>query len=86
MFERLPPREIQDIINFPINPEYQFENVKFYNRIMEKAEIKKEKYERNNPKPINYQIGEKILILVIEYKLNNYKIRNITYKTVSGSG
>ena len=62
MFERLPPREIQDIINFPTNPEYQFENVKFYNRIMEKAEMKKKKYERNNPKPIKYQIGEKILI------------------------
>ena len=62
MFERLPPREIQDIINFPTNPEYQFENVKFYNRIREKEEQRKKKYERNNPKPINYQIGEKILI------------------------
>ena len=29
---------------------------------MEKAEQKKNKYEKNNPKPINYQVGEKILI------------------------
>ena len=62
MFKRLPPREIQDIINFPNNPEYQFETVKFYNRVMEKAEMKKRKYEKNNPKPIKYQVGEKILI------------------------
>ena len=29
---------------------------------MEKAEMKKRKYEKNNPKPIKYQVGEKILI------------------------
>ena len=62
MFEKPPPREIQDIINFPINPEYQFESIKFYNRVMEKAEQQKKKYKKNHPKPINYQVGERILI------------------------
>ena len=62
MFEKPPPREIQDIINFPNNPDYQFESIKFYNRVMEKAEQLKKKYKKNHPKPIKYQVGEKILI------------------------
>ena len=59
MFEKPPPREIQDIINFPNNPDYQFEGVKFYNRVMEKAEQQKKKYTKNHPKAIKYQVGKK---------------------------
>ena len=30
MHEKLPPREISEIINFPSNPAYQFDNVRFH--------------------------------------------------------
>ena len=62
MFERPPPWEINDIVEFPINPEYQFEKRKFYNRIAEKIEQQKDKYFKNQHKTIKYDIGEKVLI------------------------
>ena len=63
MFERAPPhREIQDIIDFPTDPECQFEVKKCYNRIMEKIEKQRAKYLKQQPKPIKYQVGEKVLI------------------------
>ena len=62
MFEKPPPREINDIINFPNNPTYQFERAKFYNRILEKTELQKKKYLKNQPKAIKYHIGEKVVV------------------------
>ena len=62
MFRRKPHREIQDLIDFPTNPEDPWEERKYYNRIMEKIEKQKNKYSLNRTKVISYQIGEKILI------------------------
>ena len=62
MFKQPPPREINDMVEFPINPEYQFEKRKFYNRIAEKIEQQKDKYSKNQQKTIKYNIGEKVLI------------------------
>ena len=62
MFERPPPREINDLVEFPTNSEYQFEKRKFYNRIAEKIEQQKDKYSKNQQKTIKYNIGEKVLI------------------------
>ena len=62
MFERPPPREINDLIKFPTNTEYQFEKRRIYNKIAEKVEQQKNKYSKNHPHTIKYQIGESVLI------------------------
>ena len=56
MFGRKPHREIQDLIDFPTNPEDPCEERKYYNRIMEKIEKQKTKYSLNRTKVIKYQI------------------------------
>ena len=33
MYEKQPPREIQEIIEFPVNHEYKFNLMKFYNKL-----------------------------------------------------
>ena len=50
MFERPPPREIKEIINFPDEPAYQFERTKFYNKVLEKTEQQRKKYVKSQPK------------------------------------
>ena len=62
MYEKPPPREIGDIINFPNHQDYQFDRIKFYNRIVEKTEKLKKKYQENQPHAITYKIGEKVLL------------------------
>ena len=43
MYEKQPPREIKEMINFPENLEYKFDTVRFYNKIIEKTGKKKNK-------------------------------------------
>ena len=62
MYEKQPPREIKEMINFPDNLEYKFDNVRFYNKIIEKTEKKRNKYQREQQNVIKYQIGEKVLL------------------------
>ena len=40
MYEKPPPREIKEMINFPENLKYKFDTVRFYNKIIEKTEKK----------------------------------------------
>ena len=62
MYEKPPPREIRDIINFPNHQVYQFDSVKFYNRVVEKPEKQRKKYQQNQQNVVKYQIGEKVLM------------------------
>ena len=63
MFEKPPPREICDIINFPQSQEYQFDKIQFHNKIVEKIEQRKRKYQNKVPsKIIQYHVGEQILL------------------------
>ena len=62
MHERLPPREISEIINFPNNPAYQFDNVRFHSKLNEQAEKKRKKYKIIQKKMIQYKIGDKALL------------------------
>ena len=36
MHEKQPPQEVTDLINFPDTPEYKFDRIKFYNKMVEK--------------------------------------------------
>ena len=63
MYEKPPPREISDIINFPQNQEYQFNKNQFYNKIVEKIEQRRRKYQNTVPlRIIQYQVGDQILL------------------------
>ena len=62
MFGRKPHREIQELIEFPNNPEDPYDENKWYSRIMEKIEKQKAKYSQNQPKIIKYNEGERVLI------------------------
>ena len=62
MFERPPPREIAELINFPRGDQYQFDNMKFYNKTMERTEKRRSKYQKLQPKTIQYQVGDKVLL------------------------
>ena len=63
MFEKPPPLEITDIINFPQSQEYQFNKVQFHNKIVERIEERRRKYQNKVPlKIIQYQVGDKILL------------------------
>ena len=58
MFEKPPPREISDIIQFPQSQEYQFDRIHYHNKIMEKLEQRKRKYQQQVPtKIIHYNVG-----------------------------
>ena len=62
MFEKRPPIEITELINFPRSEEYQFDRMKFYNNTVERAERRRNKYKKTQPKVIMYKIGEKVLL------------------------
>ena len=62
MFQRPPPREITDLIQFPSEDEYKFDGIKFYDRILERTEKIKRKYQRLQPKPVRYQVGDQMLL------------------------
>ena len=63
MFEKPPPREICDIIQFPQSQEYQFDRIHFHNKIIEKLEQRKRKYQQRVPvKIIQYNVGDQVLL------------------------
>ena len=62
MFQRPSPREITSLIQFPNGEEYQFVDVQFHHKILEKMDKIRQKYKQMQPKPIQYQIGEQILL------------------------
>ena len=62
MFGRKPHREIQELIDFPVNPEDPYDKNQCYNRIMEKIEKQRARYSRNQARVIKYNKGERILI------------------------
>ena len=62
MFERRPPREIIELIEFPPGDDYTFDQVKFYNKTVERAEKMREKYKKQQPKIIQYKMGELVLL------------------------
>ena len=62
MFGRKPHREIQDLINFPVNPEDPYDENQCYNRIMEKIEKQRARYSQKQIKIIKYHKGERVLI------------------------
>ena len=62
MFEKIPPREIVEMVNFPQGNEYKFNQVKFYNNAVERAEKLRIKYKKLQPKIITYKVGDKELL------------------------
>ena len=62
MFEKPPPREITELINFPQSELYQFDNIKFYNKTLVRTEKRRRKYQEHQPKPIEYNIGDQVLL------------------------
>ena len=62
MFERPPPREIAELINFPRGDKYQFDNIKFYNKTMERPEKRRSKYQKLQSRTIQYQVRDKVLL------------------------
>ena len=62
MFQRPPPREIAELIQFPSGDEYKFNSVKFYENILERTERTRRKYQQFQPKPERYFVGDKILL------------------------
>ena len=63
MFEKPPPREICDIIQFPQSQEYQFDRIYFHNKIIEKLAQRKRKYQQQMPsKIIQYNVGDQVLL------------------------
>ena len=52
MFEQRPPREITEIINFPLGSKYEFNKAKFYNNAVERADKLRLKYKKSQPKII----------------------------------
>ena len=61
-FQRPPPRDITSLIQFPSEAEYQFDNVKFHNKILERTDKIRQRYKQLQPKPLQYQIGEQVLL------------------------
>ena len=62
MFQRPPPRVITELIQFPSGDEYKFDDIKFYNKTLERTEKIKSKYQRQQLKPVQYQVGDRVLL------------------------
>ena len=62
MYEKPPPLEIADILEFPINNIYKFDKAKFYNKVAEDQIKRQNKYQKASGKLIIYEKGEKILL------------------------
>ena len=62
MYEKPPPREIEEIIAFPMNDGYKFDKVKFYNKVAEDQEKRQTKYQKAIGRVITYKMGEKVLL------------------------
>ena len=55
-------REISELIQFPNGEEYKFDKIKFYNKTLEQTEKIINKYQRLEPKPVRYQVGDRVLL------------------------
>ena len=62
MYERQPPREIADILEFPREHKYRFDKVQFCNKVAEDQEKRRKKYNKGMDKVIHYTVGEKVLL------------------------
>ena len=62
MYEKPPPQEIKEIIEFPMNDVYKFDKVNFYNKVAEDQEKWQNKYQKAIGRMITYTLGEKILL------------------------
>ena len=60
-YEKQPPREIVEILEFPKNSNYTFDKIKFYNKVAEDQEKRRNKYQKGMGKIITYTIGENVL-------------------------
>ena len=59
--EKQPPREVTDLISFPDTQEYKLDRIKFYNKMVEKTNKQRDKYQNRQHRIINYSVGEKVL-------------------------
>ena len=49
MYEKIPPpQEIQELINFPASQRYHFDKIKFYDKIIDNLEKRKNQYKTEN--------------------------------------
>ena len=62
MYEKRPPREIQELINFQESQRYEFDKIKFFNKVIDNLEKRKNQYKKNEDKIIQYEVGEKALL------------------------
>ena len=62
MYEKKPPREITEIINFPISAEFKFDKTRFFNNAVERANKLRLKYKKLQPKIVKYEVWDQVLI------------------------
>ena len=62
MFNKPPPRQITEIINFPELPSEGVDLTRVYNRILHKTELKKRRRDKKGTPEIKFEVGEKVLI------------------------
>ena len=75
MYEKRPPREITEIINFPISAEVKFNRTKFYNNAVERAQKLRIKYKKLQPKVIKYEVGDRVPVSYTHLKYGVIKGR-----------
>ena len=61
MYEKPPPREIADILAFPITNIYKSDKAKFYNKVAEDQVKRQNKYQKASGKLIIYEKGENLI-------------------------
>ena len=86
MYERRPPREITEIINFPIEKEVKFNRTKFYNNAVERADKLRLKYKKSQPKVIKYEVGDRVPVSYTHldvYKRQSHLLRKTGTQTVT---
>ena len=64
--EEAVTREITPLIQFPNDEGYQFDEVQSHHKILEKMDQIRQKYKQMQPKPIQYQIGDRGLPSTME--------------------
>ena len=62
MYEIQPPREIEEILEFPREHKYIFNKIQFHNKVAEDQEKRRNKYNKSMGKIITYTVGEKVLL------------------------
>ena len=62
MHEKQSPREVTKLVSFPDTQEYKFGKIRFYNKIVEKTNKQRDKYQNRQQRVIKYSVGEKVLL------------------------